>query len=105
MLHHIVLFKFKPGVAEEALARLEALLESLPNRIVEIQTFEFGRDVVRSERSYDFALVSGFANLDCLRRYQVHPAHLEVLAHLKPLCEDVRAVDFVTRIKDPEAAA
>lgn len=105
MLHHIVLFKFKPTTTEAEVDRLEALLETLPDRIVEIQTYEFGRDVLRSERSYDFALVSGFANMDCLRRYQVHPAHLEVLAHLKPLCEDIRAVDFVTRLKSPDAGA
>jgi hypothetical protein len=105
MLHHIVLFKFKPTTTESEVDRLEALLEDLPNRIVEIQTLEFGRDVLHTERSYDFALVSGFPNLDCLRRYQAHPAHLEVLAHLKPLCEDIRAVDFETRLKTPDEGA
>ena len=63
MLHHIVLFKFKPDTSDEQIAVLEKRLDALPDQIVEIQLYEFGRDVVRSDRSYDFALVSGFANL------------------------------------------
>ena len=47
----------------------ETLLEALPDRIDEIESYDFGRDVVRSERSYDFALVSIFANLDTLKHY------------------------------------
>jgi len=48
----------------------------MPNRITEIHSYEFGRDVVRSQRSFDFALVSLFANLEALERYQQHRQHL-----------------------------
>ncbi len=96
MLHHIVLFKFKPKVDEAAVKDLEDRLDALPNAIKEIQTFEFGRDIVRSERSYDFALVSGFANLEAMKRYQVHPDHQKVLDLVRTLCDDIRAVDFET---------
>jgi hypothetical protein len=108
MLHHIVLFKFKPDVDPGRVRELEERLEALPDRIVEIQTYEFGRDVVRSERSYDFALVSGFANLEAMRRYQVHPDHQKVIELVKSICEDVRAVDFETvysRVDSPEGDA
>ncbi|MFZ7125907.1 MAG: Dabb family protein [Desulfobacterales bacterium] len=94
MLHHIVFFKFKPDTDENWIKALEGMLDNLPNVILEIQTFEFGRDVVRSDRSYDFALVSGFANLDAMKRYQVHPEHQKVLALVRAICEDVKAVDF-----------
>lgn len=96
MLHHIVLMKFKADVQEDDVARLAQMLDALPDRIIEIQTYEFGRDIVRSERSYDFALVSGFANLEAMQRYQVHPAHQKAVAHIREICDDLRAVDFVS---------
>ena len=69
-------------------------LDDLPNQIVEIQTFEFGRDLTRVERSYDFALVSLFANLEALRRYQEHSAHLKALQKMNRLSENILTVDF-----------
>jgi hypothetical protein len=94
MLNHVVLMKFKPGVTDAQVAELAGRLDDLPNRITEIHTFEFGRDVVRSDRSYDFALLSLFANADALRRYQRHPEHRKVLDLIKTCCESVVTVDF-----------
>lgn len=105
MLHHIVLMKFKPGVSEDQIHNLEQMLDTLPNKIIEIQTYEFGRDIVRSERSYDFALVSGFANLEAMQRYQSHPDHQKVLALLRDVCEDIRAVDFLSEYSAPDNMA
>ena len=94
MLTLVVLFKFKPETAPESAARLEAALKALPASIAEIREFRVGRDVVRSERSYDLALVSAFDDLSAMRRYQVHPDHQEVLAQVKALCGAVVVVDF-----------
>ena len=94
MLHHLVLMKFKPDVTDEMIEDLERHMNDLPNSITEIQVYEFGRDIVRSERSYDFGLVSVFANMESLKRYQVHPDHQAVLGKLKAMCENIVAVDF-----------
>ena len=94
MINHVVLMKFKAGVDEAAIEDLAQSLDELPNTINEILMFEFGRDVVRSERSYDFALVALFANLETLGRYRTHPDHLKVLGKIKNLCKDIVAVDF-----------
>lgn len=94
MLNHVVLLKFKSGVSEADIEELEKMLEDLPNRITEIHSFEFGRDVIRSQRSFDFALVSLFANVEALERYQQHRQHLPVLKKIKQLCENVATVDF-----------
>ena len=95
MLKHVVLFKFKPGLSESDLENLEKSLAALPSTIPDILGYEFGRNVVRSERSYDFALVSNFADLEAMQRYQKHPDHLVVLNKVTHLCERVLAVDFV----------
>ena len=102
MLNHIVLMKFKPDTSEEDVDRLAAMLDALPDTIIEIQTYEFGRDIARSERSYDFALVSGFANMEAMQRYQVHPDHQKVVAHIRAICDDIRAVDFNSSYTPPE---
>ena len=94
MINHVVLMKFKPGVSDDAIDDLEKSLDDLPNIILEIQSYEFGRDQVHSQKSYDFALVSLFANLEAVKRYQEHPAHLKVLQKITTLTEKMIVVDF-----------
>ena len=94
MLNHVVLMKFKPEVSEEDIRELEKALDALPNKIMEIKVYEFGRDVLGSERSYDFALLALFANRAALERYQSHPDHLPVAAKIGTMCANVVTVDF-----------
>jgi len=94
MLKHVVFLKFKKGAPESAIAEIEEGLGELPDIIPEIMEFLFGRDVLRSERSYDFALVSEFENIEAMQRYQGHPAHQKVVAKIKELCESLVVVDF-----------
>lgn len=94
MLNHVVLLKFKPGVSNSEIEALEKMLDDLPNKITQIHSYELGRDVTRSEKSYDFALVSLFANTAALERYQKHRQHLPVLKMIEELCENVATVDF-----------
>jgi len=94
MITHVVMMKFKPEVTAEAIDELEALLDGLPDRIDEIESYDFGRDIVRTGRSYDFALVSVFANLDTLKHYQAHPDHQVVIEKLGSMCAHIAAVDY-----------
>lgn len=97
MLVHVVMMTFKETTTEDQIAEIEQGLDALPDRIHEIQSYEFGRDVVRSERSCDFALIAVFANLDALRHYQEHPEHLKVVTKIRAACADIRAVDYETK--------
>jgi quinol monooxygenase YgiN len=94
MLTHVVLFKFKPETTAEQAIQLEAGLKELPQLIGEIREFRVGRDVIGSERSYDLGLISAFDDLAAMQRYQVHPAHQDVVTLVKTLCAGVVAVDF-----------
>ena len=102
MITHVVMMKFKSEVSAPDIEELETLLGRLPERIDEIQSYAFGRDVLRSERSYDFALVSAFASLDTLQRYQVHPEHQVVVKKLGPMCTHIAVVDYDN---DPDSTA
>ena len=108
MLNHVVLLKFKPDVVESDIKKLEALLDELPNKITEILVYEFGRNIIPSERAYDFALLSLFANPESLERYRQHPDHLKVLDVIKNISENIVTTDFMgsdagsTKEKTPE---
>jgi hypothetical protein len=95
MIRHLIILKFKPETTAAQIDAIAAKLSGLPAVIDEIEDFEFGRDIVRSPRSGDFALVSTFADLDALKRYQVHPAHQEVLALVTTAAAHIAAVDYV----------
>lgn len=94
MLKHIVVMKFKSDTSEEDIEDIEKGLASLPARIPEIKRYDFGRDILHTERSYDFALVSEFEDQDAMNRYQTHPYHFAVLNKIRTICESIIAVDF-----------
>jgi hypothetical protein len=94
MLKHVVFMKFHKNATDADIADMEKSLGRLPAVIPEIKGYEFGRDIVHSERSYDFCLVSSFDNLETMKRYQIHPDHVAVLGRIKALCESILAVDF-----------
>lgn len=94
MLTHIVLFKFKPETTTRDIEALATGLGGLPQAIEEICEYRFGRDILHTERSYDFALISSFEDLEAMQRYQVHPAHQKVLAHARAIAANVIVVDY-----------
>jgi hypothetical protein len=94
VIRHVVFFRFRADVA--APARDSALdgLAGLPAVIDDIADFEVGRDVLHLPRSWDAVLVATFADLDALRAYQRHDAHVAVSERLKSLCESIGSVDY-----------
>ena len=94
MITHIVFFKLSEPTAEN-IAATRAKLLSMQGKIAELRHLEAGVDVIRSERSYDIALVTKFDSLDALQAYQVHPYHSgEVIPHMKSVCSAIVAVDY-----------
>ena len=51
MINHVVLIKFKAGIKNTDIDELEKILDHLPDKIVEIQTYEFGRIISKLETS------------------------------------------------------
>ncbi len=94
MIQHVVMIGFRADTTEEQIGQLERLLGALPGVIEEIRQYDFGRDVLHSERSFDFALVSAFDDLEALERYRRHPRHQEVLQLIGRICDRVCVVDF-----------
>ncbi len=94
MVTHIVFFKLKDRSAA-GIAQAKEMLLSMDGKIDLLRHLEVGTDVIRSERSYDLALVTKFDSLADLQAYQVHPYHAgEVLPYMKGAAESVIAVDY-----------
>ena len=94
MITHIVLFKLTEP-SNENLTTTRAKLLSMDKEIPLLRHLEAGIDVIRSERSYDIALVTKFDSLKDLQAYQVHPYHADVVVpHMKSVCSSIVAVDY-----------
>ena len=93
MLTHIVLFKLNDK-SEETIQKTKDLLLGLEGQIPCLKFIEVGVDIVHSERSYDIGLYTKFDSMADMEAYQVHPAHLKVLEHIKLVKESSIAVDY-----------
>ncbi len=94
---HVVIFWAKPGVSdagERIVAGAEKYLRPIPHAL----SFHAGlpvpspREVVA--KGYAAALNLQFASKAEEEAYQVHPLHLEFVAHCSPLWERVVVYDF-----------
>jgi len=94
MITHIVFFK----LTEPSQANIQAcqeMLLSMQGKIPQLHHLEVGADIVRSDRSYDLALVTRFASIADLNAYQVHPYHAEtVVPFVKKVALSSATVDY-----------
>jgi len=94
MITHIVLFKLTDP-NRESVAKTRDKLLSMDGQIPQLRHLEAGVDIIRSERSYDIALITRFDTLDDLQAYQAHPYHAgEVIPYMKSVCSSIVAVDY-----------
>ncbi|HTP65928.1 MAG TPA: Dabb family protein [Geobacteraceae bacterium] len=94
MITHIVFFKLADSSPDMVAATRDRLL-AMREKIQAIRHLEVGADVIRSERSYDLALLARFDSLADLRTYQDHPVHAgDVVPYIKSVCSSVVAVDY-----------
>ena len=86
MIEHVVMWKFADSAEgksrEENMQIVRERLLALPAVISEIKFMQIGRDVSRTDMSYDMMLVTRFESLDALHTYKVHPAHVEVASYV-----------------------
>lgn len=82
MIEHVVMWRFaqvaQGKTREENMQIVRERLLALPAIISEIGFMQVGRDVSRTDMSYDMMLVTRFDSLEALHTYKVHPAHVAV---------------------------
>lgn len=96
MFTHIVFFKLKEATRDNV-DKVKNILLSMEGRINELKGLEVGLDVIKSDRSYDIALVTRFESKEDYEVYAVCDYHVnEVLAKIKPSMEVSKTVDYIS---------
>ena len=94
MFTHIVLFKAKESTKEK-LEFLEKTFLSMNGNIKELKQLEVGVDVIRSDRSYDVAIITRFDCKEDYLAYDVNEFHVEnVKKVIAPYLEGSITIDF-----------
>lgn len=95
MIKHIVFFKINHKNKETELKLLQKMIRDLKEKIPFISHIEAGINISPRESAFDIALVAEFKNEDDLKKYNIHPDHLELIKHLKSLNRELAVVDYV----------
>lgn len=94
MFTHIVLFKVKEPTKEN-LEFIENTLLSMNGNVKELKELEVGIDVIRSDRSYDVAIITRFDSKEDYLAYDVNEFHVEkVKKVIGPYLEESKTIDF-----------
>ena len=92
MVHHIVMWKFKPEIEEERKADLkkdmEANLSSLIGKV------SFVSEPFASS-THDMALVTTFEKAEDIKAYSAHPEHVKVAdTYVRPFVTERACLDY-----------
>ena len=98
MVHHIVMWKFKPEVKEEEKPELKAAmkenLSSLVDKVPGLLSVEFV-DAPLASSTHDIALVSTLESAEDIEVYGKHPAHVAVAdAYVRPFVTERVCLDY-----------
>ncbi len=75
MFRHVVLFRWKKGMTEDAKQAVRDGLADLPNAIAGVRRYEYGDDAGLVEGNFDFAVVADFDDADGYVAYAQHSLH------------------------------
>jgi hypothetical protein len=79
MIHHIVCFRFKPGVTAERIARTGEALLAMEGGISEIRAIRWGPNLGPSAGEYPYVLSVILDDMDAVQRYLDHPVHRQTV--------------------------
>ncbi|KAL2000380.1 hypothetical protein VTN02DRAFT_3190 [Thermoascus thermophilus] len=96
-VYHVVLFKLKPGVNQEQLARWQTTARAMVGKIPGLISLHVDAPLpisVPRAKGFDMGLVAVLESPDHVAGYATHPVHLEVHKMREELCEDMLAYDL-----------
>lgn len=94
MIRHIVFFRWKPSftpeIREQWITGLEAMIGNIPGMI----SLTHGADVLKTDKSWDHAIIADFESVADLETYNTHPLHEAIKPFSLPNVEEIAYVDF-----------
>lgn len=98
VVRHVVLLKFKDGIAPEKVREVEKAFVALKDKIDTVKALEWGTDISPEKLSQGFThcFMLTFADEKGRDAYLPHPAHKEFGKMLGPVLDKVLVVDYKT---------
>ena len=98
MIYHIVMWNFKPEIAEADKPALKAAmakeLKGLVGQVPGLLTVEFVENTIPSS-THEIALVTTLEKAEDIKVYATHPAHVHVAdTYVRPYVCDRACLDF-----------
>ena len=98
MVHHIVMWKFKPEIAEEQKPELKRAmkenLEGLVGKVPGLLTAEFVEEPITSS-THDIAFVTTLEKAEDIAVYGSHPAHVAAAdTYVRPYVTERACLDY-----------
>ena len=93
MIRHVVLFKIKPEYQQE-IPQLVKNFYTMKGHVEGLLDLEASADVLHSDRSYDLALITTFADRAAFDAYQTHPLHVPIRKRMHEVRSGSVACDF-----------
>lgn len=98
MVHHIVMWKFKPEINEEQKPALKQAMKenltALVGKVPGLVSLEFVDSPISSS-THDIALVSTLEKKEDITVYGSHPAHVEVAdTYVRPYVTERACLDY-----------
>ncbi len=89
MITHVVLLRFRPGVAlsSEAVQTAHEAMKALPGLIPLIRDWQCGFNCTLDQQAWDYVVVSRFDSEADMLQYFEHPEHLKVVAVWEPISD------------------
>ncbi len=95
MFRHVVMFRWRDGVDQSAVAAACAGLARLSGAVPQVRSLSFGADAGIREGNYDLVVIVDFEDADGYLVYVDHPAHVALIEdHLRPLLAERAAVQY-----------
>ncbi len=98
MVHHIVMWKFKPEIEEARKPELKKAmaenLKSLVGKVPGLLTVEFVEDPIPSS-THDMALITTLETVEDIAVYGKHPEHVKVAdTYVRPYTTERACLDY-----------
>ncbi len=99
VLRHVVIFKFKEGTAQENIDEVVDAFSSLPSKIPQIHSYEWGinNSPEGLEKGFTHCFFLTFKSEADRAIYLPHPDHKAFGAVLSPYLADVLVIDYWTK--------
>jgi hypothetical protein len=96
VLRHVVLIRFEEGTSAADIRKVENAFNALASRIDAIYDYEGGTNVSVDQRNqgYTHCFVLTFLSEADRDRYQVHPAHQDLVEMATPHLAEILVIDF-----------